>query len=142
MAKFIFTIKGDVMFKYGKSSSARLATCHSDLQRLLNSLIVDYDVSILCGYRDKTTQNKAFNEGKSTITFPNSKHNSQPSLAVDAILYPVKYKDVGRNYMFAGIVKERARQLGIEVRLGADWNGNLITSDQQLHDLVHIELIN
>lgn len=128
-------------YKYGRTSKSRLETCHPELQRLFNSLIEDYDISILCGFRGREEQNKAFKEGRSTITYPDGKHNSSPSLAVDVILYPVKFEDVGRNYMFAGIVKERARQLGIKVRLGADWDGDLMTSDQNFHDVVHVEVV-
>ncbi len=129
------------MFKYGKTSKARLATCHPEIQRLCNSLIKDYDVTILCGHRGKEAQNKAFNEGRSTITYPNGKHNAQPSLAVDMGLYPINWEDSGRWYMFVGIVKERARQLGIEIRCGGDWDGDCKTDDQKFHDLPHFEIV-
>lgn len=128
-------------YRYGRTSKARLATCHPELQRLFNSLIKDYDVTILCGHRGKEEQNKAFKEGRSTITYPNGKHNSQPSLAIDAGLYPIDWNDKGRWYMFVGVVKERARQLNIKIRCGADWDNDLKTSDQSFHDLPHFELI-
>ncbi len=129
------------MFKFGRSSERRLRTCHPDLQRLCDSLIKDYDISILCGYRGEEAQNKAFKEGKSTITYPDGKHNAQPSLAVDMGLYPIDWEDAGRWYMFVGIVKERARQLGIKIRCGADWDNDGNTDDQKLHDLPHFELV-
>jgi peptidoglycan L-alanyl-D-glutamate endopeptidase CwlK len=128
-------------YKYGKSSKDRLVTCHPEIQRLFNSLIEHYDISILCGYRDEEAQSKVFKEGKSTVVYPNGKHNSQPSLAIDAGLYPIDWSDKGRWYMFIGIVKERARQLGIKVRCGGDWASDLKTSDQTFHDLPHVELI-
>jgi peptidoglycan LD-endopeptidase CwlK len=127
-------------YKYGKTSKARLETCHPELQRLFNSLIQDYDISILCGHRGKEEQNKAVSDGKSTVVYPKSKHNSQLSLAVDAGLYPIDWNDMGRWYMFVGIVKERALQLGINIRCGADWDSDLKTSDQSFHDLPHFEL--
>ena len=128
-------------YKYGKSSKERLSTCHPELQRLFNSLIEHYDISILCGHRGKEAQNKAFKEGRSGIVYPNGKHNSQPSLAVDAGLFPIEWEDKGRWYMFVGIVRERARELGIKVRCGADWDDDLRTSNQAFHDLPHIELV-
>ena len=127
-------------YAYGKTSKERLETCHPEIQKLFNSLIEDYDITIICGHRNEADQNKAFNEGKSGLKFPQGKHNSLPSLAVDAMLFPIDWNDNGRNYMFAGIVKERARALGINLRLGADWDGDISTKDQKFHDLVHFEL--
>lgn len=127
-------------YTYGKVSAERLATCHPDLQRLFNSLIEDYDVTILCGHRTEAEQNAAFASGASKLKWPNGKHNSLPSRAVDATLHPVQWNDNGRHYMFIGIVKERARQLGISIRCGGDWDGDNETRDQTFNDLVHFEL--
>lgn len=128
-------------FKYGKSSKARLESCHPDIQKLFYSLIEDYDITILCGHRGKQEQNKAFREGRSTITYPNGKHNSQPSLAIDAGLYPIDWNDTNRWCLFGGIVMERAKHLGIKVRWGGDWNGNLKCKDQSFDDLPHFEIV-
>lgn len=127
------------MFKYGKSSKSRLATCHPEIQRLFNSLIEDYDVSIICGHRTEAEQNEAVAKGASKTKFPNSKHNSMPSLGIDAALYPINWNDTGRHYMFVGIVRERARLLGIPIRCGADWDSDFATNDQAFNDLVHFE---
>ena len=43
--------------------------------------------------------------------------------------------------MFIGIVNERAKQLGIKLRCGGDWDGDTETTDQKFHDLPHFELI-
>lgn len=126
-------------YRYGKASKARLATCHPEIQRLFNSLIKDYDVSIICGHRTEAEQNAAVNSGNSKTLYPNSKHNSLPSLGVDAALYPIDWNDVGRHYMFVGIVRERARELGIPIRCGADWDSDFATNDQTFNDLVHFE---
>lgn len=126
-------------YRYGKTSKARLATCHPEIQRLFNSLINDYDVSIICGHRTEAEQNAAVAKGASKTKYPNSKHNSLPSLGVDAALYPIDWNDVGRHYMFVGIVRERARELGIPIRCGADWDSDFATNDQTFNDLVHFE---
>ena len=129
------------MYKYGKSSRSRLETCHPDLQRLFNELIKDWDISILCGHRGEEEQNAAVARGSSKVKFPNGKHNSLPSLAVDAALYPIDWNDTGRHYMFAGMVKQKAKELGINIRCGADWDGDNYTTDQTFHDLPHFEVI-
>ena len=126
-------------YKYGKTSAARLATCHPEIQRLFNSLIKDYDVSVICGHRTEAEQDAAVNSGNSKTMYPNSKHNSLPSLGIDAALYPIDWNDGGRHYMFVGIVRERARQLGIPIRCGADWDSDFATNDQTFNDLVHFE---
>ncbi|AUR83327.1 hedgehog signaling/DD-peptidase zinc-binding domain protein [Vibrio phage 1.033.O._10N.222.49.B8] len=126
-------------YRYGKASKARLATCHPEIQRLFHSLINDYDVSIICGHRTEVEQNAAVTKGASKTKYPNSKHNSLPSLGIDAALYPIDWNDVGRHYMFVGIVRERARELGIPIRCGADWDSDFATNDQTFNDLVHFE---
>lgn len=127
------------MYRYSKISQARLDSCHPELQRLFNSLIEDYDVSIICGHRTKEEQDKAVASGNSKTKYPNSKHNSFPSLGIDAALYPIDWNDTGRHYMFVGVVRERARQLGIPIRCGADWDSDYDTDDQRFNDLVHFE---
>ena len=129
------------MPKFGKTSQARLATCHPDLQLLMNALIKHVDVSILCGHRTEAEQNKAYREGASTKKFPKSKHNQLPSLAVDLAPWPIDWKDRGRFYMVVGYVRRLADELGIKIRCGGDWDGDLNTDDQRLQDLPHIELV-
>ena len=129
------------MPKFGKTSQARLATCHPDLQLLMKALIKHVDVSILCGHRTEAEQNKAYREGASTKKFPKSKHNQLPSLAVDIAPWPIDWKDRGRFYMVVGYVRRLADELGIKIRCGGDWDGDLNTDDQRLHDLPHIELV-
>lgn len=129
------------MYRYGRSSKARLATCHPELQRLFNEMIKDWDISILCGHRNEEDQNAAFKSGASKLSWPKGKHNSLPSRAVDAALYPVDWDDTGRHYMFVGMVKQKAKDLGIAIRCGADWDGDNQTTDQTFNDLVHFELI-
>lgn len=129
------------MYRYGKSSKARLNTCHPEIQRLFNELIKDWDISIICGHRPEDEQEAAVKSGNSKTHFPNSKHNLLPSLGVDAALYPIDWRDEGRHYMFVGMVKQKAKDLGINIRCGADWDGDNDTDDQTFNDLVHFELV-
>lgn len=128
------------MYKYGRSSTARLNTCHPELQRLFYALAEDWDISIICGHRTEDEQNAAVRAGNSKTPFPNSTHNSLPSLGIDAALYPIDWNDSGRHYMFVGVVKQKAKDLGINIRCGADWDGDNDTDDQTFNDLVHFEI--
>lgn len=129
------------MPKFGKRSRANLATCHPDLQRLFNEVINHYDCSILCGHRSEEKQDEAYREGKSTVQWPNSKHNVYPSIAVDVAPYPIDWEELRRFYMFVGIVRGVAAAMGINIRCGADWDGDMEVKDQNFHDLPHVELI-
>jgi len=129
------------MPKFGKSSSERLFTCHPDIQRLFNEVIKYYDCSVTCGHRSKEDQDKAFNEKKSKVQWPNSKHNSMPSVAADVVPYPIDWDDTRRFYMFVGIVRGVAAMMGIKIRCGADWDGDMEVKDQNFHDLPHFELV-
>ena len=35
---------------------------------------------------------------------------------------------------------ERAKEMGIDIRCGADWDGDNRTKNQTFHDIVHFEL--
>lgn len=129
------------MFKFSERSKENLRECHPDLQKLFLEVIKYYDCTVIEGYRGETEQNKAYYAGKSTLKFPQSKHNKTPSMAVDVVPYPVDWKDYKRFYFFAGFVKATALSMGINVRLGADWDGDNSFKDQTFHDLPHFELL-
>jgi len=129
------------MYKFGERSTKCLSTCHEDLQRLFKEIIKHYDCSVICGHRNKEEQDNAYHEGRSGVKWPNSKHNRLPSMAADVIPWPVDWKAEKRFYMFVGIVRGIAAMMGIKVRVGADWDGDMEVKDQNFHDLPHIELI-
>jgi peptidoglycan L-alanyl-D-glutamate endopeptidase CwlK len=132
------------MPRFGKTSAANLATCHADLQTIMNELVKYQDVSVTCGRRGKSVQNDLFMRGKSTLRFPDSKHNALPtelSLAVDVQPYPVNWNDLGSFYMMVGRIKQIADQKGIKIRVGADWDMDGKTDDQKFNDCPHVELV-
>ena len=130
---------------FSETSKKRLRTCHPDLQRLFNEVIKTYDCSIIWGHRDKKAQDKAFEDGYSKVRYPNSKHNREPSEAVDAVPYIPELGGATWKerplYFFAGYVKRLAEELNIAIRCGADWDSDENTEDQSLRDPAHFELI-
>lgn len=68
-------------------SLSRLETCHPDLVALCLEVVRTFDITILEGHRGEARQNQMRQEGKSQLSWPNSRHNSQPSLAVDFAPY-------------------------------------------------------
>jgi len=126
---------------YSEISSTRLDTCHPDLKTLFIEALEVMDHSILTGYRDEDIQNKAFDSGNSQKRFPESKHNLSPSLAVDAIPYPVDWDDKERMILFAGILFGIAHKNKIQIRWGGDWDKDFNLKDNSFDDLTHFELI-
>lgn len=135
------------MATFGKQSARRLLTCHPDLQVIFHEVVEGFDCSILCGHRPKADQDAAFSAGRSQAKWPTSKHNSVPSMAVDAAPYPIDWQDIKRFYMFGGYVLAMADRLRREGRIshrlrwGGDWDLDTEITDQRFNDLPHFELI-
>ena len=139
------------MPKFSTASALKLSTCHPDMQTLFNEVVKTYDCTIVCGHRNEADQNKAYNEGKSEKRWPESKHNTTPSQAVDVMPYlpqvGIDWKDEKALYLFIGKVMVIAHQLWLkgdmahQVRFGVDWDGDGRTLDQTFHDGAHCELI-
>lgn len=125
---------------FSKRSAAQLATCHPDLQWVLEEAIRHIDFTVLEGHRDKDAQNAAVADGKSKVRWPNGKHNSKPSLAVDIAPYPIDWKNWRRFDYLAGYIMGIASQMGITLRWGGDWDSDHDFADQTFHDLPHFEL--
>jgi peptidoglycan LD-endopeptidase CwlK len=140
-------------FAFGNTSLARLATCHPDIQHALHAAMRHQlmDFTIIVGHRGQAEQDDAFRRGASKLRWPQSMHNTSPSLAVDIAPWPIRWgdngsptrlKDIGRFYKLAGIVLAASREHGIVLRWGGDWNMNGDVYDQTFDDLVHFELRN
>lgn len=125
---------------FSARSKANLLTCHHDLQRLFNEVIKHVDCAVICGHRNMADQDKAVREGKSKVQWPNSKHNSLPSMAVDVVPLPVDWDNLAAFHALSAIVKECAARLDIPVTWGADWNNNGKTSDERFQDYPHWQL--
>lgn len=130
---------------FGKSSLAQLETCHHDLQSIAHLAIKCFDFTVLEGHRDKAKQDAAVAAGNSKTPWPLSKHNSNPSMAMDCAPYPIDWsgtpKSLERFVFMQGIFYAIAQQLGIKVRLGIDWNRNEDMRDEgTFRDYPHIEL--
>ena len=128
------------MYKFSNKSLSKLNTCDIRLQKLFNQVIKYYDCSILEGYRSDARQEELYNHGKSKLRAGQSKHNQQPSLAVDVVPYPLDWQDLKRFYHFMGFVKATAIAMGIEIRCGGDWDGDNDLNDSSFVDLPHFEL--
>ena len=134
------------MPRYGKRSTKNLNQAEIDLQIVFNEVIKYFDCSIICGHRGKAAQTKAFKEKRSKVQWPNSRHNKIPSEAVDAVPYPIDWKDVNRMRFFAGHVVMCANMLyeagkiKHRIRTGFDWDKDTQVNDHRFIDGPHFEL--
>ena len=121
------------MPSFGTKSLACRATCHPDLQRVLDEAIKHYDFSIIWGWRSKEDQDNAYESGHSLTQWPNSKHNYQPSKAFDVVPYPGGYDNSDEEfYRMATFIYRAANVCGVRLR----WGGHF----RNLKDLGHYEL--
>ena len=128
------------MPRFGSRSINRLKTCDQKLQELFYEVVKHFDCSIIEGNRGEERQNKAYADGKSKVKYPNGKHNKFPSVAVDVAPYPIDWSDRDRFHYFGGFVLGVAKQMGMNIRWGGDWNQDTETKDNKFDDLVHFEI--
>ena len=137
------------MPRFSETSRTKLNTCHADLRRLFEFVVVNYDCTVVCGHRGEFEQNAAYANHFSQLKWPDSKHNALPSNAVDVVPYEKGGVDWSKlqSAHFAGYVKgvadEMFRQgfISHKIRCGVDWNGDNDVDDTKFWDGAHFELI-
>ena len=147
------------MPKFSESSIYQLSTCDERLRKLFYEVIKHVDRTIIQGHRSLEEQKKAYESGASKLL--SGKHNTDPSLAVDAAPYipgkkipwpeiPKDWGDkVSRNtyianlnqfYYFSGIVMGIATEMKLPIRWGGDWTRDNDVANDSFLDLVHYEI--
>lgn len=146
---------------FGAASLKKLAECAAPLQDVLTEAIKYQDFTIICAHRNKAAQDEAYKTGASKLKWPQSKHNTSPSCAVDIAPYIAELPEscrllIGtpgqldaiasvykinrarastilmRHYdVLAGCILTVAAQRGIAIRWGGNWD-----TDQNLFDQV------
>lgn len=141
------------MPKFSTTSLDKLNSCHKNLEDIFFEVIQHVDCSIIEGHRPERRQIELYARGRdfnglivrpnevvTKVKWPNSKHNNNPSKAIDVVPYPIDWTDYKRFYLFAGFVLGIAKSMNINLTWGGDWNGNFKWDDQSFHDLPHFEL--
>ena len=126
------------MYRFGKRSRERLRGVDTKLVNVLNELIKMMDVTVIEGLRSAERQEELLAQGATKVKY--SKH--MEGKAVDIAPYPIDWKDRDRFYYMGGMVRGIAKQLGVNIRFGGDWDSDGETKDNNFDELVHIELRN
>lgn len=127
------------MFKFSTKSEQLLNTVYKELNILAHEVIKisPIDFSITEGFRDRMKQKELYNEGKSRTL--KSKHCE--CKAIDIMCCKEGYKEPLRDiYIVIGLFLAKAKELNINIRVGALWDNNSI-KDNNFIDAFHIELI-
>ena len=150
------------MPSFGTHSARNLLTCHQDLQTLFHYVIKTFDCTIIYGHRSVEKQFELYKIGRelrdgrwiktgNVVTFKDginnkSKHNESPSHAVDAVPYPIDWRDMNRMRYFAGYVKGCAQMLyeygaiSHVIVSGVDWDNDTDLNDQRFLDVPHFQI--
>ena len=124
------------MPKYGKRRKERLKGVDSRLVNVLNELIKMMDVTIIEGLRSAERQEELLAKGATKVKY--SKH--MEGKAVDLAPYPIDWKNRDGFYYMGGMIRGIAKQMGINIRFGGDWDSDGDTKDNSFDDLVHVEI--
>jgi peptidoglycan L-alanyl-D-glutamate endopeptidase CwlK len=149
-------------FSFGLNSTNQLITLAEPLQRVLLKAVESYDFSITEGRRTLDTQIRNIRRGASkTIDSRHIPRDAQGmydprglSEAADLVPYQKnvnpwpqegdtsdeKAKKYRRFYFMQGILYQAAHDVGVDVRIGVDWDGDLDFFDQTFDDMGHVEL--
>lgn len=153
------------MASFGTTSLKHLDSSDYRLRIICNDAIKILNFSVVSGHRTKEEQNALYPEF-TQVKWPDSKHNTNPSVAIDVAPFIPPYgvitgspqniekimelsgkskaeaeafvlKSYGR---LVGVIQAVAAKHYIEVRFGMDWDGDEDLLDQTFHDLGHVEL--
>ena len=145
------------MANFSKTSKALLATCHQDIQKVMNEAIKRIDFKVLYGHRTPAEQLALFKKGRKfdngawvkvgkTVTdkdgtIRKSKHNYNPSLAIDIIPYPFQgWNNLDQFHTLHKVIRDVANELGIKLTWGADWDNDGDIREHSLQDYPHYEI--
>ena len=129
---------------WGTASTKQYNTLDTRMKRVVDRVCDEVcDIRLLVGYRDKIDQDTAFATGRSKVRWPNSKHNTMPSKAVDLMPTPVNFKSKSLREelcYIAGAMITIAKQEGVTLRWGGDWDQDGDLEDNSFDDLFHFEI--
>jgi len=142
------------MYKFSNTSLERLNSCDINIQRVMDLAISrsDIDFGIAQGYRSVKEQQDLYAQGRTVpgdiVTYVDgvnkkSNHNYYPSKAVDIYAWVDGRAiwDSRELCYLAGVIISCAKELGVNLRWGANWDSDgIIITDHDFVDLPHFEL--
>lgn len=130
-------------YVFGRRSLTTLGEAHPLLQQVAYAALErgEIDFAVICSYRGRREQERAFREGKTKARFGQSAHNYEPALAIDVMPWPNGFKANMEEWKLLGkIFLEEAARLGIALRWGGDFNRDGDKTTKDAWDSPHFEL--
>jgi peptidoglycan L-alanyl-D-glutamate endopeptidase CwlK len=128
--------------RYGEHSLKQMDKLHPVLKILFTAVLSRYDHTAIESHRGEKKQNEYFDAGASMVKFPDGMHNKSPSLALDAapFIRNTYSTNTTECAVFGARVMIIAKELGIPIRWGGDWDGDDDLKEHKLKDYWHFEL--
>lgn len=127
-------------FTFSKASKASRAKLHPLLRSIVDAAIQEIDFKILDATRGRAAQTRAFLQGKSKAKFGQSAHNFVPAIAVDLFPAPYDWENYKAFDRLAEVIMRIAKEKGIPLRWGGDWNMDGDKTKSDAWDKPHFEL--
>lgn len=133
------------MFKLGKGSLKKLEGVDEKLVKVVKRAIEisEIDFSVIEGVRTMQRQKELYAQGRTApgdvVTWTmKSKHLE--GKAVDIVPFPLDWKDLSKFDKISKAMFQAAKELGVNIRWGADWNQNGIHREKGEYDSPHFEI--
>lgn len=132
-------------------SLGNLSTCRIEIVETFTVVAKEFDIRVLEGRRSWKRQGELLMAEKTKLEPGESAHNPPKlpdgtedmewlSRAVDAVPYPIDWKDAKRFIYMAGLVIGVGRSLGHNFIWGGNWDDDqIIIDDQNFDDLPHFQ---
>lgn len=137
-------------YAFGPASRSKMAGVHPDLIRVLERAITTspVDFKVIEGVRTPERQRELYAQGRTkpgnVVTWTlKSNHFKQPDgygHAVDLLPAPYDWKDLAPFNAMAKAVLSAAKDLGVNVRWGADWDQDGNPREKGETDSPHFEI--
>ena len=138
-------------YKLGTRSRANLAGVHPDLRRVIERAIeiTEVDFMVIEGVRSDERQLELYAQGRTKpgpiVTWTlNSKHKRKADgfgHAADLLPAPYDWKDLRHFDLVAKAMFQAAKELGVKIRWGADWDMDGNPRERGESDSPHFELV-
>ena len=132
-------------FKLGKTSLARLKGVDETLVNVVKRAIEisEVDFTVLEGVRTLERQRELYAQGRTApgkIVTWTMKSRHIEGKAVDLVPYPLDWSDLEKFNKIKDAMFQSAKELDVNLRWGADWNGNGEYREKGEYDSPHFEI--
>ena len=132
-------------FKLGKTSLARLQGVDETLVNVVKRAIEisEVDFSVLEGVRTLERQRELYEQGRTApgkIVTWTMKSRHIEGKAVDLVPYPLDWNDLDKFNKIKDAMFQAAKELDVNLRWGADWDGDGNYREKGEYDSPHFEI--